>query len=506
MTSQRQIDKKVKDQYLEKLQLIRQSGHIDAFETPQAKLQRIERAKKDIRFCVQYYFPHYCSSECADFQISFANRVKRDPTCKFLVRWGRGLAKSVWCDVFIPFWLWLNGEPVYLVMVGNNEDKGEQLLSDIQAEFEANPAILHDFGEQTTSGSWEDGFFITRGGVIGQALGMGQSPRGLRYKNRRPTIVVADDLDDKDIVKNPKRIDEAVVWIEQDLIPTMDGPFRRLLVPNNRYAPKTIQSTLEEKHPGWTVDEVAAYDANYNPAWKEKYDIKYYDNIENGRDGIGRLAAQAEYNNRPHVKGKVFTDDMIQWTQLPRLNQFVHIVGHWDVAYSGKNDYNSVKIWGAWERNFYHLKAFCRQCKMKSSIEFMMDYAESLPPTVKVHWQFESQFWNEYVLQTIEEVETAYNSTLNIIRVETPKIKKYDRILTMHPLYQNGRIYHNIKERGNNDMNEGINQLKGIEPGYTSNDDGPDADQQAIEALMRYVKTGSFIPVISEYELPYQVF
>jgi len=506
MATQRQIDKKAKDSYLEKLQLIRQSGHIDPFETPEAKKLRVDQAKKDIRYCVQYYFPHYCQSESAYFQISLAHRVKKDQTCKVLVRWGRGLAKSVWCDIFIPFWLWLNGEPVYLVMVGNNQDKSKQLLSDVQAEFEANPAIIHDFGDQVTMGSWEDGYFITRGGFIGQALGLGQSPRGLRYKNRRPTLCVCDDLDDKDIVKNPKRVDEAATWIEQDLIPTMDGPIRRLLVPNNRYAPKTIQSTLEQRHPGWTVDEVSAYDAEYKPAWKEKYDVKYYDNIENAKDGIGRLAAQAEYNNRPHVKGTVFTDEMIQWAPLPRWNQFKHIIGHWDVAYSGKGDYNAVKVWGAYERNFYHIKAFCRQCKMKAAIEFMMDFAESLPTSVKVHWQFESQFWNETVLQTIQEVEDAYNGSLNIIRIDTPKIKKFDRILTLHPLYQNGRIYYNIKERANNDMNEGINQLKGIEPGYSGHDDGPDADHQAVERLMRYVKIGSFIPEIGNYDLPFQAF
>ncbi|HRY33408.1 MAG TPA: hypothetical protein P5531_10620 [Bacteroidales bacterium] len=502
MASQRQVDNQIKDRYLEKLRLIAQSGHINPFESDHDRELRIDRARRDIAYCVQYYFPHYCSSPSAAFQQQLARRIKKDPTLKALVRWGRGLAKSVWCDIFIPFWLHLNGEDVYLVLIGNNERKGQQLLSDLQAEFEANPAILHDFGEQITQGSWEDGYFITRSGFIGQALGMGQSPRGLRYKNRRPTLCVCDDLDDKDIVKNPRRIDEAATWIEQDLVPTMDGPVRRLLVPNNRYAPKTIQSTLQERHPGWLLHEVAAYDTDFLPAWPQKYPRDYYVQLERE---IGRLAAQAEYNNRPHVAGKIFKDDQIQWVQLPRLNQFKHIIGHWDVAYSGNNDYNAVKVWGTYERNFYHIKAFCRQCKMKAAIEWMMDYEESLPDTVKVHWQFESQFWNETVLQTIQEVEKAYGRSLSIIRVEVPKYKKYDRIITLQPLYQNSRVYYNIKERGNNDMLEGINQLKGIEPGYNTHDDGPDADQQAIDRLMRFVKSDGFVPELGYDRRPYEV-
>ena len=63
----------------------------------------------------------------------------------------------------------------------------DRLLEDLRAEFEANPRILADFGEQMQIGSWEAGFFITKGGFIGQALGMGQSVRGLRVKNKRPT-------------------------------------------------------------------------------------------------------------------------------------------------------------------------------------------------------------------------------------------------------------------------------------------------------------------------------
>lgn len=80
---------------------------------------------------------------------------------------GRAQAKSVLNDVILPFFLWINGEPVYLVIVGNTADRAKQLLEDIRAEFESNPQIINDFGEQHNPGSWEDGFFITRSGFIG---------------------------------------------------------------------------------------------------------------------------------------------------------------------------------------------------------------------------------------------------------------------------------------------------------------------------------------------------
>jgi hypothetical protein len=57
----------------------------------------------------------------------------------------------------------------------------------------------------------------------------------------------------------------------------------------------------------------------------------------------------------------------------------------------------------------------------------------------------------------------------------------------MHPYYQNGRVYYDEAEYANNDMNEGLNQLKAIEPGYKTHDDSPDADQQAINYLSDFV-------------------
>jgi len=371
------------ERYREKLELLKSGDAANPFETKEEQRLRIELAKRDIKFMVSYYLPHYATSESADFQIRLAKRVARNTTCRELVRWGRGLAKSVWCDLIIPLWLWMRGETNFVVIVGNTYDKAVILLSDLQAELEANPRIIHDFGEQKFVGSWTDGLFQTKDGrLIGMALGMGQSPRGLRKKAIRPTLIIADDLEDKDTAKNPKRQDEVVAWIERDLVPTMDGPVRRYLHPNNNPMPRSIQNQLQKLHPDWHVDEVKAYDKQtYEPAWPQKYGKDYYRIIE---QDIGILAAYAEYLHEPHIEGKIFTNDLIQWGEPPRINHFKLIAGHWDVAYSGKNDFNAVKVWGLHGINFWHLKAFCRQCKMEDAIRFMYFYESTLPESVRV--------------------------------------------------------------------------------------------------------------------------
>lgn len=488
-------DKQALARYQDKLEMIRSGMNINPNETREEQLKRITRAKKDVAFFVRTYFPHYATAESADFQIDLAKKTLANPTCKILVRWGRGLAKSVWSDVVIPMWLWINDDIGYMVIVGNNYDKACILLGDLQAEFESNQLLIRDFGEQVKFGNWEDGYFRTKNGFIAKALGMGQEVRGLRVQSRRPDYIVCDDLEDKDTVKNPKRQDEVVKWVEASLLPTMDGSRRRYLHPNNDFTPRSIQNQLEAKHPNWTLSRIdACRGADRFPRWVEKYPTTYYKELE---QEIGTIALESEYNNEPHVEGTIFTDELIQWGKRPNLDKFSLIIGFWDVAYSGKNDYNAVKVWGLHGRNFWHLKAFCKQCKMNEAVRFMYDYEKSLPPTVIVHWRVEKQFWNDPVREAISAVEREMGRPLNIVVVDRPTSKKYDRILSLHPYYQNGRTYYDEAEKANNDMQVGIAQLKSIEPGYKTHDDAPDADEQAINILAAHVRTDAFEPLIT---------
>lgn len=483
----KKVDKNTLDRYKKKLDLSRSMSNVNPFETPKEKREAIAKAKASFAYCVQRYFPHYATSETPDFHIDFAKRVIKNKTFKGFAQWGRALSKSVVNDVLLPFWLWINGEPVYLVLVGNNADRGKQLLEDIRAEFESNPQIISDFGEQHNPGSWEDGFFITRGGFIGQALGMGQSVRGLRVKSKRPTHIVGDDLETKDLNANEARQLKMAKWIERDLIPTMDGPIRRFVQANNRYAPKMIQTILQELHPDWVVHEVDAYDpVTYEPRWKSKYSDTYFKEIE---AEIGVLAALAEYNNKPHIEGTIFKADDIQYAPLPKLNTFKIIFGYWDVAYSGTSisDYNAIVVQGLKERNFYEIDCFVQQCKMSAALAYMCQFQNGLPETVVVHWVFESQFWNDAVESAIKDAEKAFNCRLNIIKRDRPRAGKYDRILQLQPYYQNGRFFYNENLKHKKDHQAALAQLYGIEPGYNSHDDYPDAKKGVTDECEKYV-------------------
>lgn len=483
-------DKQAQERILEKIKLIRSSGgSIKANETKSEKKKRIERAKKDVKFCVEYYFPHFATSESADFHIKWANKVKKNPEFIGFAKWGRGQAKSVWNNVIIPFWLWLDSRDEYFVLIGQNEKRAQQLLEDIRIEFEHNPRIINDFGEQKKHGSWEDGFFITKGGFIGQALGLGQSCRGLRVGNKRPTLINGDDLETRKTIKNELIQDELVEWFETELLATMDGKYERAMISNNWFAATMFIKKLAARHPDWWVHEVLAYDPiTIEPTWHQKYSPDYF---KKKRKKLGNMAADAEYCHIVHIKGKYFLPEETQWCRIPRLDHFEAIVGHWDVAYAGtaKSDYNAVRIWGLKDKEFFYITSFVKQTKMRAAIEYMYEFEKNKPANCMILWQFEAQFWNDEIERTFKEVEEVYGFYLPCEKVQIPKVKKIERILTLKPYYQNNRIWYNEKMKSHNDTQVGLAQLYAMEPNHKAHDDAPDGDEQAIKKLEKFIHT-----------------
>lgn len=477
-------DKQAQERYRQLVKTITDCTSVNPLETKKEQAERIAQAKAKYEFFVQKYFPHYATSACAAFHIYIANQIKKNKRCKYLLGWGRGLAKSVHLTILIPLWLWINDDMKVMLLIGQNQDKANVLLSDIQAEFEGNQLLINDFGAQRTIGNWEEGKFVTKNDCAFFALGMGQSVRGIRHRQYRVTYCVGDDLDTKEICRNPKRLRQGVNWICEDLLGTMDANCSRYIQVNNVFAPVTMITEIRDTKKGFIYNQQNATDANGNPTWQREGIEEFY---QTQRDAMGTLSFEAEYNNSPYTEGTIFTEDMIQWTVVPRINTYDSLIGFWDVAYSEAKtaDFNAIKLWGVKDGNYYLIKAFVRQCKMEVAIRWINEYVQSLPNGIAINWYFESQFWNDALRMVKAEVDADYNYPVQLIKSEKPTGAKYDRILNQLPFYQQRNIFYNINEKNNSDMQIGIAQLFGIEPGYKTKDDSPDADAQAIEKLSK---------------------
>lgn len=487
--SRQKADKLKAEAFLKKLDIARKANDVNPFETKNEQKERITRAKIDVEYMIKTYLPHYAQADCADFHVEFANDVADDPLFIEFEEWGRGLAKSVYCNIIVPLWLWMRGEDVFLCLMSDSKERAQELLSDIQAELEGNPLLIHDFGAQKCEGDWEIGNFKTIDQrFIGMAFGFKKKVRGVRVKQRRPSLWVIDDPETPDTIGSPKRMRRQADQIERDILATMTGSIRRMLYACNKFARVMTQTILQERHPEWRVRQVKAYNKiTYEPAWNY-YTAEYYKQQEKN---MGIVAAYAEYLHETKLEGSIFSEDQIQWAELPPLEEFKMIVVHWDIAYAGneKSDYNAAKAWGLHGRNFWLIDGYVKQSKMKKAVAWMCDFKKQLPKGVNVIFQYESQFWNGEVQRAIDEVEEEYGVDLNLIKVLV-KGNKLMRMITMQPYYQNSRTYYNKALKSHSDTQIGIMQLCAVEEGMTEHDDSPDADQQAIEKLELYCTPG----------------
>lgn len=491
MATQKRTDKEKADLYLKKLIIAKKANEVNPFETKEEQKARIERIKTDVVYMVKTYLPHYATADCATFQVDAANLVVNEAVIFLFLEWFRGAAKSVWANIIIPLWLWMRGEEVFFCLLSDSVERAEELLADLQAELEGNPLLIHDFGTQKSEGDWAFGNFATIDQrFIGKSFGVKKKVRGVRIKHRRPNLWVVDDLETPDTIGNPKRMRKQADRIERDVIPTMTGKNRRLLYANNRFERVMTQTILQERHPNWRVMQVKAYNkVTHEPAWPSMYSKQYYIQME---IDMGIPAAYAEYLHETKLEGSVFSEDQIQWAKLPDLLDFKMIVVHWDIAYTDneESDYNAVRAWGLIDHNFYLIDCYVKQSKMKQAVAWLCDFKKRIPKGANVILQYESQFWNGEVQRNIDEVEEQYMIDLNLMKIDTPKVKKLMRIFTLQPYFQNGRIYYNASLKSHSDTQVGIIQLCSIEEGSTVHDDAPDADQQAISQLEHYCIPG----------------
>lgn len=495
------IDKKALDRYDQLCKDIKRYSTINPFEKPEEKKVRIAEAKRDFRFFVKHYFAHYTESETPEFHVEFAKMVARDPHIKVWMKWARGHAKSVLADVMIPLWLWIKKDIEFMLVIGQNETKASILTGDLQAEFEHNERLIHDFGKQQLQGHWETGFFQTKNGFIVKAFGLGQDPRGIRVGNRRPDYISGDDWEDRFSVKNHAYQDEMANWLRASVVPAMGAKNTRVLLAQNHWSPRMIFSQIIEQSPKkWKVHQVNAYDpVTYKSTWPDRFPHGYFRDKE---EELTIIICRAEYNNEPHIEGKMFLDEYMNYGKRPKLHHFDAIVGRWDVAFAGtkKSDYNAVRIWGQKDGRKWLIDCFVKQCKVKMAIEWIAQFQKQSERHYGIQVGFEAQFWNESILSTIVEVEREKKMKLNLIKIDRRQgISKYDDIVSTLTDYQNGKVWFDEKLKGLQDHQVGLAQIKGIEPGYKTKDDAPDADTYAFHELDKF---GSLLKTKSRMSKP----
>ena len=454
-----------------------------AHESKATQEQRKNRAKKDYAYFVRTYFPDTAKCKCGAFQIEAADYLKNTPNARAVFEWARGHAKSTHMGVLIPLWLKIQDKKQFntMIVVSKSEDSAVRLLADLQQQLAYNELYIRDFGQQMKTGNWSEGEFMTNDGCYFVALGRGQSPRGIKNNSHRPDYIVIDDIDDDQMSRNPRRVDETVKWCLSALLGTMAMGRGRFVLVGNRIGQDSVLTKMSER-PHFFHTVVNALDENGAPSWKENYTRE---EIAALREQMGELLFQKEYMNNPVIEGAIFEKRYIRYGKILPLWKYRALVCYTDPSFksSTKNDYKATVLVGLTPKGEYHvIKVYAAQTKISEMVAWHYEIRDYVGQGACKYYM-EANFIQDTLLDEFRKAGEKLGIHIPILGDRRKKPEKFARIEAMQPLFERGLVLFNEDEKSSSGFEVLVNQLLGFQRGSILNDDAPDALESAIWML-----------------------
>lgn len=183
----------------------------------------------------------------------------------------------------------------YIVIIKNNSTLAKAKLKEIEAEFETNPLIagrlvkIQEQSGEVFSVDVKDDNNETINIRI-EAYGKGASIRGLANRDRRPKIIICDDLQDLEDAKSETVQKSDWDWFLSDVY--FLGQKSRVFLIGNNLGEKCILERvfLNARHLGYHTKRIKAITPNGQSAWASKYSIEEIKAQKAAFTAIGKIA------------------------------------------------------------------------------------------------------------------------------------------------------------------------------------------------------------------------
>lgn len=197
--------------------------------SPLAGKKRRAKAAVDFEYFARTYFPHYIRQKedektglLRDVEPALLHRwcydnlprmVKIKTSVSVAIAAPRGEAKSTYLMIFLLYCVCF-GIKHYILFIQDVYEQAAIMLESIKAELEYNQRLKADFFEVFgKSGVWKEGVIVTRNNIKIHARGAGSKIRGLKHGAYRPDMVILDDMENDELVKNPTNRDNLEKWL-----------------------------------------------------------------------------------------------------------------------------------------------------------------------------------------------------------------------------------------------------------------------------------------------------
>jgi len=318
----------------------------------------------------------------------------------------------------------------FCLIVSDTEGQAAEFLGDIKAELNGNDALKQTFGikrlikdtETNVIALCNDGHLFRI-----QAKGSEQKVRGLKWRGKRPDLIVGDDLENDEIVMNPERREKFRKWFMNALVPCGSDTCLIRIVGTILHLDAMLQRLLSD--PTWKSLRYEAHNPDFSEIlWKEQFPkerllaIRASYEAQNDLDGYAQ-----EYLNRPIAEGNTYfsKDNFLDFERsddralLPNLVYYA--AADFAISEKEKADYTVIMIAGMCPDGFLHVvDVRCGRWDSEGIIEELISVQKAWEPVV---FTFETEKIDKAIGPFLDREQRRRNVYLNIDKVTPTKSK-----------------------------------------------------------------------------------
>jgi hypothetical protein len=320
-------------------------------------------AAKSLKGFCATYLPHHFPYTPSEFFDDMASALQDHDERRLEIIGFRGCAKSTMASLALVLWAALEHPDKYpfIIMLADTRGQASINASSVQHELRNNDLILRDYGhlkykrvddprpEPTLESDeeWQTMNCVLDNGVRILSRSRGQKVRGVKHRQHRPSLVVADDVEDLDWVRTQENRDKSDRWFRGNVLPSVDEHNGRVVLIGNWLHTDGLMARL--KNTGiFTVLEFPLLREGQGSeiercTWPAKYPTQ--EAINQKRDELGEIGFRREMLLQvvPEEGQDVLPED-IHYYDEPPFDDGNHLAHGVDLAISTKEsaDYTAI--------------------------------------------------------------------------------------------------------------------------------------------------------------------
>lgn len=301
------------------------------------KIIRKITAKYDIEFFARYYFPHFFPDPTPEWHFELDRIVEeaiygghKDKKGTVIIA-PRGHAKTTRLTFLrVMHEILFNDNQEFILIISDTGQQTEKMITSLKSEFEMNERLLEDFGDlvgdryfppQNWNNTnlticWPKPNVLTKTGrpyvqktklIAGRSAG--SSLRGLKHRARRPTLVILDDIENREEVDSPVQREKMRSWFWSDVVPMLDPEGTIVVVGTILHYDCLLEHLV--KSDLFNSVRFQAVKPNGTPLWPERFPLEY---LESLKQSMGSLIFNQEFMNIPMSEDtQVFKPEGFSW-------------------------------------------------------------------------------------------------------------------------------------------------------------------------------------------------